>query len=115
MVGASEPIEQFAAAFNEIVRSADGATEKSERLAKELEKLRGVVPDAVVLKLREMTQGLSEGAESVEDLNRKLERIRGILADSGYREPWRHTSRSRLMPTSANSSRDLRKRLMLSG
>lgn len=83
MVGASEPIERFAAAFNEIVSSADGATEKSERLAKELEKLRGVVPDAVVLKLREMTQGLSEGAESVEDLNRKLERIRGILADSG--------------------------------
>lgn len=83
MVGASEPIEQFAAAFNEIVRSADGATEKSERLARELEKLRGVVPDAVVLKLQEMTQGLSEGAESVEDLNRKLERIRGILADSG--------------------------------
>lgn len=83
MVGASEPIERFAAAFNEIVSSADGATEKSERLAKELEKLRGVVPDAVVLKLREMTQGLSEGAESVEDLNRELERIRGILADSG--------------------------------
>ncbi|HCA18683.1 MAG TPA: phage tail tape measure protein [Alcaligenes faecalis] len=83
MVGASEPIEQFAAAFNEVVRSADGATEKSERLAKELEKLRGVVPDAVVLKLQEMTQGLSEGAESVEDLNRKLERIRGLLADSG--------------------------------
>lgn len=83
MVGASEPIERFAAAFNEIVSSADGATEKSEQLAKELEKLRGVVPDAVVLKLREMTQGLSEGAESVEDLNRKLERIRGILADSG--------------------------------
>ncbi len=83
MVGASEPIEQFAAAFNEIVRSADGATEKSERLARELEKLRGVVPDAVVLKLQEMTQGLSEGAESVEDLNRKLERIRGLLADSG--------------------------------
>lgn len=83
MVGASEPIEQFAAAFNEIVSSADAATEKSERLAKELEKLRGVVPDAVVLKLREMTQGLSEGAESVEDLNRKLERIQGILADSG--------------------------------
>lgn len=83
MVGASEPIERFAAAFNEIVSSADGATEKSERLAKELEKLRGVVPAAVVLKLREMTQVLSEGAESVEDLNRKLERIRGILADSG--------------------------------
>lgn len=83
MVGASEPIEQFAAAFNEIVRSADGATEKSERLARELEKLRGVVPDAVVLKLQEMTQGLSEGAESVDDLNRKLERIRGILAESG--------------------------------
>lgn len=83
MVGASEPIERFAAAFNEIVSSADGATEKSERLAKELEKLRGVVPDAVVLKLREMTQGFSEGVESVEDLNRKLERIRGILADSG--------------------------------
>lgn len=83
MVGASEPIEQFAAVFNEIVRSADGATEKSERLARELEKLRGVVPDAVVLKLQEMTQGLSEGAESVEDLNRKLERIRGLLADSG--------------------------------
>lgn len=83
MVGASEPIERFAAAFNEIVSSADGVTEKSERLAKELEKLRGVVPDAVVLKLREMAQGLSEGAESVEDLNRKLERIRGILADSG--------------------------------
>lgn len=83
MVGASEPIERFAAAFNEIMSSADGATKKSERLAKELEKLRDVVPDAVVLKLREMTQGLSEGAESVEDLNRKLKRIQGILADSG--------------------------------
>ncbi|AWG34022.1 phage tail tape measure protein [Alcaligenes aquatilis] len=72
MVGAGAPIEEFAASFNEIMRSSANAAEKSDLLASALERLRGSVPDKVVKALQEMIQRLAESGENVDDLKVKL-------------------------------------------
>lgn len=72
MVGAGAPIEEFAASFNEIMRSSVDAAEKSDLLAGALGRLQGAVPDSVIKVLQEIIQKLAESGENVDDLKAKL-------------------------------------------
>ncbi|WP_454005023.1 phage tail tape measure protein [Alcaligenes sp. Marseille-Q7550] len=72
MVGAGAPIEEFAAAFNEIMSSSVSAAEKADLLAGALDRLQGAVPDKVIKALQEMIQRLAESGENVDDLKAKL-------------------------------------------